>query len=225
MNKEMKELNQYREWMYRFLASVFIHEIDEAMLASMQKMTFPAFPETNTPWQQDLDAGFRLMKSYLAGFEGKSEEEVHALLEDLAADYAKVFLAAGDAAGKAAFPYESIYTGFDSAFGGSLQMNLSALYASKGLTMREDMFKIMEDHIGLELNFMAELLKEESDAADEATADDLRKQQCEFFQTHLINWAAQFAADIYKYTERDFYKGVARMTMGFMEAEQAFFRA
>ena len=72
---------------------------------------------------------------------------------------------------------------------------------------------------------MAELLKEESDAADEATADDLRKQQCEFFQTHLINWAAQFAADIYKYTERDFYKGVARMTMGFMEAEQAFFRA
>lgn len=221
----MKELNQYREWMYRFLASVFIQEIDEAMLASMQKMTFPAFPETNTPWQQDLDAGFRLIESYLAGFKGKSEEEVHALLEDLAADYAKVFLAAGDAAGKAAFPYESIYTGFDSAFGGSLQMNLSALYASKGLTMREDMFKIMEDHIGLELNFMAELLKEESDAADEATADDLRKQQCEFFQTHLINWAAQFAADIYKYTERDFYKGVARMTMGFMEAEQAFFRA
>ncbi|MBR2842142.1 MAG: molecular chaperone TorD family protein [Lachnospiraceae bacterium] len=225
MNKEMKELNQYREWMYRFLASVFIQEIDEAMLASMQKMTFPAFPETNTPWQQDLNAGFRLIESYLAGFEGKSEEEVHALLEDLAADYAKVFLAAGDAAGKAAFPYESIYTGFDSAFGGSLQMNLSALYASKGLTMREDMFKIMEDHIGLELNFMAELLKEESDASDEATADDLRKQQCEFFQTHLINWAAQFAADIYKYTERDFYKGVARMTMGFMEAEQAFFRA
>ena len=78
MNKEMKELNQYREWMYRFLASVFIQEIDEAMLASMQKMTFPAFPETNTPWQQDLNAGFRLMESYLAGFEGKSEEEVHA---------------------------------------------------------------------------------------------------------------------------------------------------
>ena len=109
-------------------------------------------------------------------------------------------------------------------------MNLSALYASKGLTMREDMFKIMEDHIGLELNFMAELLKEESDAADEAAADeaaadDLHRQQREFFQTHLINWAAQFAADIYKYTERDFYKGVARMTMGFMEAEQAFFRA
>ena len=225
MNKEMKELNQYREWMYRFLASVFIQEIDEAMLASMQKMTFPTFPETNTPWQQDLDAGFRLLESYLTSFNGKPEEEIHALLEDLAADYAKVFLAAGDAAGKAAFPYESIYTGFDSAFGGSLQMNLSALYASKGLTMQEDMFKIMEDHIGLELNYMAELLKEESDAADEAAADDLRKQQREFFQAHLINWAAQFAADIYKYTERDFYKGVARMTMGFMEAEQAFFRA
>ena len=224
MSKEMKDLNQYREWMYRFLASVFIQEIDAPMLASLREMEFPAFEETTIPWQQDLDAGFRLIESYLNGFEGKSEEEISALLEDLAADYAKVFLAAGDAAGKAAFPYESIYTGFDSAFGGSLQMNLSALYASKGLTMREDMFKIMEDHIGLELNYMAELLKEEADAEEVSVAEKLQSEQNEFFQSHLINWALQFAADIYKYTERDFYKGIARMTMGFMEAEQAFYR-
>lgn len=222
MSKETNKLNTYREWMYRFLASVFIQEIDAPMLAALRKMAFPVVGESSDPWTQDLDAGYRLVESYLAGFEGKTEEECAALLEDLAADYAKVFLAAGDATGKAAFPYESIYAGFDSAFGGSLQMNLSALYASKGLTMREDMFKIMEDHIGLELNYMAELLKEE--AEDEAAADDLRKQQREFFQTHLINWALQFAADIYKYTERDFYKGIARMTMGFLEAEQAFFR-
>lgn len=222
MSKETNKLNTYREWMYRFLASVFIQEIDAPMLAALREMEFPVVGESSDPWTQDLDAGYRLVESYLAGFEGKTEEECAALLEDLAADYAKVFLAAGDATGKAAFPYESIYAGFDSAFGGSLQMNLSALYASKGLTMREDMFKIMEDHIGLELNYMAELLKEE--AEDEAAADDLRKQQREFFQTHLINWALQFAADIYKYTERDFYKGIARMTMGFLEAEQAFFR-
>ncbi|MBO7730157.1 MAG: molecular chaperone TorD family protein [Lachnospiraceae bacterium] len=224
MSKEMKDLNQYREWMYRFLASVFIQEIDALMLASLRVMEFPAFEETTVPWQQDLNAGFRLIESYLNGFEGKSEEEITALLEDLAADYAKVFLAAGDAAGKAAFPYESIYTGFDSAFGGSLQMNLSALYASKGLTMREDMFKIMEDHIGLELNYMAALLKEEADAEEASVADQLHSEQNDFFQSHLINWALQFAADIYKYTERDFYKGIARMTMGFMEAEQAFYR-
>lgn len=222
MSKETNKLNTYREWMYRFLASVFIQEIDAPMLAALREMEFPVVGDSSDPWTQDLDAGYRLVESYLAGFEGKTEEECAALLEDLAADYAKVFLAAGDATGKAAFPYESIYAGFDSAFGGSLQMNLSALYASKGLTMREDMFKIMEDHIGLELNYMAELLKEE--AEDEAAADDLRKQQREFFQTHLINWALQFAADIYKYTERDFYKGIARMTMGFLEAEQAFFR-
>ena len=213
MSKETNKLNTYREWMYRFLASVFIQEIDAPMLAALREMEFPVVGESSDPWTQDLDAGYRLVESYLAGSEGTTEEECAALLEDLAA---------GDATGKAAFPYESIYAGFDSAFGGSLQMNLSALYASKGLTMREDMFKIMEDHIGLELNYMAELLKEE--AEDEAAADDLRKQQREFFQTHLINWALQFAADIYKYTERDFYKGIARMTMGFLEAEQAFFR-
>ena len=69
----------------------------------------------------------------------KTEEATKDMLEDLAADYAKTFLAAGDAAGKAAFPYESVYTGTDSQFGGSVQMNLNAEYAARGLSMKEYM--------------------------------------------------------------------------------------
>jgi len=153
-------------------------------------------------------------------FRGKSEEETKDMLEDLAADYAKTFLAAGDAAGKAAFPYESVYTGTDSQFGGSVQMNLNAEYAAKGYSMKEDMFKIMEDHIGLELNYMAELLKEQSEETDEKKADKLSKDMKKFFRRHISNWVMLFANDIYKYTDRDFYKAIARITIGFMELEQ-----
>ena len=95
--------------------------------------------------------------------------------------------------------------------GVSVQMQLNALYAANGLTMSKEMFPIMEDHIGLEMAFMAEIL----DKHDEAKA---------FFKEHLEKWAVRFANDIYKYSERDFYKGIARITIGFIDAETEYFK-
>lgn len=208
-NNEL-ELNKYRGLMYRLLSSIYIKEIDVQMLDALMKMELPEFNGTEG-WQQDIAGGFKMVKDYLAAFDGRTEAEKKDLLEDLAADYAKTFLAAGDASGKAAFPYESVYTGTDSAFGGSVQMNLAALYAAKGLKMKEDMFKIMEDHIGLEFNYMAEILSNN----EEAKA---------FFKDHLEKWTSAFANDVYKYSERDFYKGFARVTLGFIGAERAYFK-
>ena len=223
MNKETLTLPGYRELLYRFFASVFLEEIDSRMLEELLQMRFPQ-AEGNAAWQQDLDAGFRMIENYLHTFDGKSDTEKKESLEYLAADYAKTFLAAGDATGKAAFPYESIYVGTDSTFGGSIQMNLNAIYAAKGLTMREDMFRVMEDHVGLELNYMAELLAEEVRVSpDPSAAEKLQTEQKEFFRTHLINWILLFTQDVYKYAELDFYKGIARAVTGFMEAEQEFF--
>lgn len=212
-----------RELMYRFLSCIFIEEVNEEMLSGMLQMEFPVIEEPEANWEQDLKAGYEMLKEVLDPFREKSEAEIKEMLEDLAADYAKTFLAAGDAAGKAAFPYESVYTGSDSQFGGSVQMNLNAEYAARGLTMREDMFKIMEDHIGLEMNYMAELLKEQAEAVsagDEKKADKLSKDMKKFFRRHISNWVMLFANDIYKYTDRDFYRAIARITIGFMEMEQ-----
>ncbi len=222
MSKNLNEL-KYRELMYRFLASVFIEEVNQEMLDAMLEMEFPQIDEPEINWEQDLKAGYEMLAGVIESFRGKSKEEQAEMLEDLAADYAKTFLAAGDAAGKAAFPYESVYTGTDSQFGGSVQMNLNAEYAARGFSMREDMFKIMEDHIGLELNYMAELLKEEAEqlaAGEEKKADKLSKDMKKFFRRHISNWVLLFANDIYKYTDRDFYKAIARITIGFMELEQ-----
>ena len=223
MSKNLNEL-KYRELMYRFLASVFIEEVNKEMLDAMLEMQFPVIREPEAGCEQDLKAGYELLATVLEEFRGKDEKETADMLEDLAADYAKTFLAAGDAAGKAAFPYESVYTGTDSQFGGSVQMNLNAEYAARGFSMREDMFKIMEDHIGLELNYMAELLKEQAEmveAGDEIKADKSLKDMKRFFRRHINNWALQFAGDIYKYTEHDYYKSVARIMIGFVEAERA----
>ena len=214
MSNSYNELTAYREGMYLFLAAIYLEEVDAEMLQVLLHSSFPVFEEPKTAFEQDLDAGYRLIEKGLASFAEKSEAETKELLDDLAADYAKAFLAAGDATGKAAFPYEAIYTGSDSAFGGSLQENLAAIYAAKGLSMSEEMFKVTEDHIGLELEFMAMLINEGAP----------QEEQKAFFQEHLINWALLFTADVYKYAERDFYKGIARITTGFLEAEQEYFK-
>ena len=214
---------KYREMMYRFLSGLFIEEVNNELLSVLLETEFPKIEEPEETWEQDLKAGYELLQRVLEEFRGKSEEEKAAMLEDLAADYARTFLAAGDAAGKAAFPYESVYTGTDSQFGGSVQMNLNADYAARGFSMREDMFVIMEDHIGLELNFMAELLKEQQEAiasGDTKAAEKAAKDAKKFFRRHIANWVLLFANDIYKYPQRDFYKSIARITIGFMEFEQ-----
>lgn len=224
MSENNLEMMKYRELMYRFLASVFIEEITKETLTDLLVMELPVIENPENAWEQDLSAGYEMFAGALDGFRGKSDDETAEMLEDLAADYAKTFLAADDAAGKAAFPYESVYTGNDSQFGGSVQMNLNAEYASKGFSMREDMFRIMEDHVGLEFCYMAELLKEQAaaiEAGEEKDSDKLSKDQKKFFKRHLNNWVNMFANDIYKYSERDFYKSIARITIGFMELEQA----
>lgn len=222
MSEKTRELNKDREMLYRLLSSIYLYEIDKDMLSALQGMEFPV-SEEGSGWQQDLIAGFALVKSYLAGYEGKDEAETGALLEDLAADYAKTFLAAGDAAGKAAFPYESIYTGADRHIGGSVQMQLQAAYTAKGFEMKKDMFTVMEDHIGLEFCFLAELLKQQAEAKDEKEAEAIEEEIRTFFAEHPAKWAGLFANDVYKYSERDFYKGFARITLGFVEAEKALF--
>ena len=222
MNERNRELTKYREMMYRLLSSVYINEIDADMLEALRETGFPDLSGNGGDAEQELQAGFGLVKNALAAFDGKNKDETAELLEDLAADYAKTFLAAGDAAGKAAFPYESVYTGTDSAFGGSVQMQLNALYAAKGLQMKKDMFAIMEDHIGLELGYMAEMLKKQAEAGSTEEAETLELEMMRFFSEHLANWTGQFAADVYKYSDRDFYKGIARLTRGFIEAEKQF---
>jgi len=224
MDRSYLELLKYRGSMYRLFASLYIEEIDRPMLEKLLKLKLPRIRKAEESWQIDFNAGYELFENYLNEYKGKNDDEIKDMLEDLAADYAKVFLAAGEASGKAAFPYESVYVGNDSEFGGSIQTNLHALYAAKGLRMKEDMFKIMEDHIGLEFNFMAELIAAQAEAVskdEEEESKKLLKEQISFFRQHISKWMTSFTNDIYKYADRDFYKGVARMTNGFIGFEMA----
>ncbi|MCF0228139.1 MAG: molecular chaperone TorD family protein [Parasporobacterium sp.] len=204
-----KALMSARGNVYRFLARIFILEVDKKLLNDMKKMTFPESDES------DIGDGYAKLKAYLAE---ASEENII----DTEVDYAKVFLAAGEATGLAAFPYESIYTSKKKMMNESCTSDAEKYYAARGLKAKAGMYKIPDDHVGLEFEFMAVLCEEAASAADsenEAAYEKALKDQKEFFDRHIRKWVPVFCNDVIKYARTDFYKAVGMITRGFISQE------
>ncbi|MBE6016424.1 MAG: molecular chaperone TorD [Lachnospiraceae bacterium] len=215
MNKEaLTELSKYRALMYRFLGGLYIMEVDENQLKTLKKLEFPEITGTEEA-DLDLKEGYQLIKDYAASASADD-------LEDLAADYARVFLAAGDATGRAAFPYESVYVDNKRLVGGSTEMQMKVLYLERGWEPDPNVYRTMYDNIGLMLEYMGIICDEITDAAQQEDRDKFAKlisEQKDFVRKHLTNWVYSFTSDVGKYAETGFYKGVARITNGFLKKE------
>lgn len=235
----MIELARTRAAMYRFLGGLYIMEVDREQLERLKELTFPEV-EGEGAADLDLREGYALMHGDIARIAAEfgakdaanadpaAEAEGNAFvgqadaLNDLAADYAKTFLAAGDAAGRAAFPYESVYVDKRRRVGGSTEMQMRALYLERGLTADPAAFRVPDDHIGLILEYQACLCEEMAaalEAHDAEKAAGLAAEQRDLLKKHLMNWALSFTADVIRCAERDFYKGVAKITGGFLKKE------
>jgi len=203
----MVTLAPARESLYRLLARIYILEVDGPFLEAMQAMVFPsgvANPE--------LNEGYALLQNYLSC--GTEED-----LEDLAVDYASIFLAAGIAQGLAAFPYESVYVSKTRMIGQESKSRVAELYASRGFSLRDNLPKAPEDHVAMELEYMAFLCRELAAYPDRA--EQLLQEQTVFLETHLINWVPLFCRDVGKYAQTDFYQAIGKITTGFLQMEQA----
>jgi anaerobic sulfite reductase subunit A len=186
---------------YRFLSRLYLLEVDEALWNAMQNMTFPVDAA-----EGDMKAGFELMRGYL---DANAKGDLAAVLDDLAVDYARIFLSAGVAQGKAAFPYESVYTSRKHLVMQDSRMDVVSLYAKRGVTPSKDNYHVPEDHLGYLCEYMAMLI-------DEGAADE----QKAFLKNHLLNWVSAFTVDMGKYAATDFYGGLAKLTRGFLLLEQ-----
>ena len=159
-----------------------------------------------------------MMAEYLKDSQGKENQEV---LDDLAVDYARIILSAGVAQGKAAFPYESVYTSKKHLMMQDSRNEVVALYAARGVAPSREMYRVPEDHLGLLLEYMALLCQEWDQAEEPGGAGARAAEQAAFLKDHLNNWVPAFAGEVQKYAGTDFYKGLARLTRGFLMAEKA----
>jgi TorA maturation chaperone TorD len=139
--------------------------------------------------------------------------------KELAAEYATLFLNMGR---RPVHPFESVYTSSERLMMQEAHDEVLNIYLHEGVGKVEE-FKLPEDHIAVELDFMSYLCQKNIDAIkkgdDEAASGYLTKQK-DFLEKHLLVWIPAFCLDLEKMTRSIFYKAIANITRDFVEFDQ-----
>jgi putative dimethyl sulfoxide reductase chaperone len=205
-NENIKELAEHRSSIYGFLAAIYRQELTSELLQQMKDRRFQEILST---------LGIELTN----GFFKKPEKE---LLENLAVDYAYLFIGPG----KHISPHESVHhqkEGVQSGqLWGELTTEVKRIIESSGLEYKSE-FTGMPDHISVELEYMQHVVEREAqawEADDDQTALLCLKNEKQFVDEHLLGWVPDFCEKVIEAAESPFYREMARLTRSFIEFEQ-----
>ena len=203
-----------RSRVYALLSRCYETEIDAAFAEALAGEAALASDDAG------LAAGFAALQADLAG----CDEDA---LEQLAVVFDRAFFGMGPRTAQKAFPYESVYTSPKRLMMQDARDEVLVLYRAFGLDKQES-WKEGEDHIALELEF-EQILCERAIAAYEAGDEDeclkLLLSQRNFLEDHLLAWYPMMAADLQKFPQTDFYKGLGKLTDGFLRNDREFLDA
>jgi TorA maturation chaperone TorD len=207
---DLEQLLLNRCSMYGFLARLYRTEVDQEFLDQMSEMDLSM--EVDVPEIRD---GYRMLRDYL-------DRPGETIITDLAVDYARVFLGAGQGEKNGAYPYESVYTSEERLVMQEARDQVLKLYREEGLERSEAIVE-PEDHLSLELEFMAHLCRraaEAMNAGDHAGALDYLQKQQQFLDQHLLAWVPAFCDDVQRLARESFYQAVAKITAGYLGMER-----
>ncbi len=201
-----------RLFTYKMLARVYRKELDEATLQKLLKMRCPI----NTG-NADVDTGYKLLHHYLSNVWERT-------LEDLERDYLRTFIGANTTGHSAAYPNESVHTSPERLMMQDARDEILAIYRAADL-QSDPTWNQGEDHIAVELEYMQVCTSRaiaalEKDDLPEASAQMMR--QYNFLVDHLQAWVPYLVNDMLKFSETEFYKGIAYLTRGFLDVDKEF---
>ncbi len=195
-----------RRGLYGFLAEVFRAEPSPDLL---RRINDPGFAEV-------LEAAGAHLGAELA----RQPEEV--LLEDLAAEYTRLFLGPG----RHVRPFAATYLDGESAsLCGPTTAWVRDFMERAGFELAPG-HRNLPDHVFVEMEFMARMAAREAEAVeagDSAAASQSRHIQREFLETHLGRWLPRFCARAAEDADLSFYRELARLAGHFLDSELASF--
>jgi anaerobic sulfite reductase subunit A len=193
--------------MYGLLARLYREEADEALLRRLLAM------DTSADSTPEITAPLRELQASIA-------HPMVAATTELALEYARIFLGAGGQ--DSAFPFESVYSTPERLLMQEARDRVLEQYRQEGLD-RATHFHEPEDHIALELEFMAYLCQQAALAFNNEhrpTATHYLAKQKSFLEQHLLRWVPEFCHDVTRLAQLDFYRAGARITVSFLRMEE-----
>lgn len=202
--EQLREECLARAVIYRLVAGVFVEEPGVEFLARLREVT---------TLESLAQAGVRFGSDFL-------DPELDLLAESLACEFTTMFAASGGFP-----PVESVrLTG---RYQQAPHFDVKATYARAGFVVGGGRFRIPEDHLGVELLFVAELLERGAAALEK---DDLQAWRAierdikRFWSLHLARWVRGYCRLVERASEHSLYREMARFLAGFAEEEIAAMR-
>ena len=192
----------FRGEFYRLLSSFFLKEASVDVLETLSSLPLP-------PMRGEKSIGTLIPPK------GK---ELKSFKEELDVDFARIFLGLNC---RGAFPYESVYR---SKLGLLMQDpfdEVREFYGKMGFKKNPSL-KEPEDHIAIELAFMANLAHQagtalRNDKKQEALTH--LEQQREFLRQHLSPWVPSFCKDIREVAWTEFFKSLASLLNAWISSD------
>lgn len=192
----MEEMAQVKALAYRFLATLYLDQPQPAWLADLAREgVLDEFP---LPVTDGLDL-IRAAADRLSAGQSDGREFV--------ADYDQLFVGPGHLP---APPWESVYRTEERLVFDWPTLEVRAEYRRMGLAVTKP--SDPDDHIGLELLFLATLADREA-AGDSAAAEAAQQ----FLEAHLLQWAPAFCADVVAHAQTDLYRGLGLLTRAVLD--------
>jgi len=180
------------------LARLHDRELDAGSVQALQEVAFPAclVLELQSPLAQDAR---RLLEDAVTGLDTEAST-----LDELAADFAAIYLTHAFGAS----PCESVWIDDDGLAMQEPMFEVRDAYARHGLEV-PDWRKRPDDHLVLQLHFLAELFDDSELDTVEAAAD--------FLDWHLLRWLPDFARRVASRAATPFYAGLAMLTAAYVD--------
>jgi TorA maturation chaperone TorD len=160
--------------------------------------------------QVETAQGLELLKRWT---EQTGENLTKDAFDDLQVDYCRLFVGPGTLL---APPWESVHRDVTHLTFQKDTVEVRKWYARYGLQF-EKLHKEPDDHIGLELAFIAALAGRAAEAlagGEEEQCLELVEAQSRFIREHLLQWGPTWAEMGLEGARTDFYQGVFKLTLG-----------
>jgi TorA maturation chaperone TorD len=200
-----------RAGVYRILQNLLGNEPSEETLQQLENTAtydvLSLFATDEGEYKQALDA---LLVEIAVCCTGKAE-----VLERLSNGFTALFVGPGKVE---ADPWESFYLSRDNTLFQSITLEVRKAYVAQGL-LPQAYPNVADDHVALELDFMARLAERLEDAFeknDSHAAIEYLSASESFIRAHLINWIPAFAEVLEKARHSYFYREVGNLLAAFL---------
>jgi TorA maturation chaperone TorD len=213
--KDLTKVHQFREMFYLFLSRSFGREVDRPFLQSLFEVSNSLQDSLKDIEESNLTRGKELLKSFCSQIQRGDEEVV---LVDLARHYAFLFLGVGS---ENVALCESAYRNERGLLFQNAYFDVLEKYREVGLGKRED-FLEPEDHLSLELAYMAHLSGRITSSIETGKEEEAKKYyqyQENFLKDHLLPWIPRFTRGLSETSPSTFYKALACLVEGYIKMD------